>query len=63
LACQDEFFFVNIPHDFNENDEHALDFALNLFSASVSLDFPCTVHAFLPKRLSNRCQSLCHTSS
>jgi hypothetical protein len=28
---------------------------LSPFSVSVSLDFPCTAHAFLPERLSNRC--------
>jgi hypothetical protein len=30
LACQDEFF-VNIPLDVTENDEHTLDFALHLY--------------------------------
>jgi hypothetical protein len=29
LACQDEFF-VNNPLDVKENDEHAVDFALQL---------------------------------
>jgi hypothetical protein len=29
LACQDEFF-VNIPLDVKESDEHALDIALHL---------------------------------
>jgi hypothetical protein len=35
LACQDEFF-VNIPNDVKENDEHALDFALHLSRLSRS---------------------------
>jgi hypothetical protein len=30
LACQNELF-VNNPLDVNENDEHALDFALDYF--------------------------------
>jgi hypothetical protein len=34
-----------------------------MMGVSVSLDFPCTVHAFFPERLSNRCQGLCHTFS
>jgi hypothetical protein len=25
---------------------------------SVSLDFPCTAHAFFPERLSNHCQNV-----
>jgi hypothetical protein len=28
------------------------------FSGSVSLNFPCTAHAFFPERLSNHCQGL-----
>jgi hypothetical protein len=31
------------------------------YSVSVSTDFPCTVHAFFPERLSNHCQDLCLT--
>jgi hypothetical protein len=54
LACQDEFFVHNVL-DVKENYEHALDFALHLprfFSVSSSLDFPCTVSAFFPERIS-----------
>jgi hypothetical protein len=36
LACQDEFF-VNIPHDVKENDEHALNFVLHLSRLFQSL--------------------------
>jgi hypothetical protein len=35
----------------DEDDEHTLEFTLylsRLFSVSVSLDFPCTAHAFFP---------------
>jgi hypothetical protein len=42
---------MNNPLDVKENDEYALDCALHrshLFSVSVSLDFPCTTHAFFP---------------
>jgi hypothetical protein len=31
------------------------------FSVSVSLDFPCTAHAFFPESLSNHCQDLHRT--
>jgi hypothetical protein len=33
------------------------------FLVSVSLDFPCTAHAFFPQNLSNHCQSVHHTFS
>jgi hypothetical protein len=33
------------------------------FFGLVSLDFPCTAHAFFPERLSNHCQGLCRTFS
>jgi hypothetical protein len=33
------------------------------FSVSVSLDFPCTAHAFFPEHLSNHCQGLSRTFS
>jgi hypothetical protein len=64
-ACQDEFF-VNSPLDLKENYEHALDFALHLFrlfSVSVSLDIPCTAHAFFPASLYNHCQCFRRISS
>jgi hypothetical protein len=51
LSSQYELF-VNYPTDVKENDEHALDFALHLsqhFSASATLDLPCTAKAFFPK--------------
>jgi hypothetical protein len=54
LADQDKFF-ANNPFDVKANDEHAVDFAFRLFrlfSVSVSLDFPCTAHAFFTERLS-----------
>jgi hypothetical protein len=65
LVCQDEFF-VNNPLDMKENDEHAHEFALDLprlLSVSVSLDFPCTAHAFFPERLSKHCQGIRRTFS
>jgi hypothetical protein len=34
---------------------------LAFFSVSMSVDFPCTAHAFFPERLSNHCQGLRHT--
>jgi hypothetical protein len=55
---------VNNPLDVKENDEHAPDFALHLsrlVSVSVSLDFPCSAHAFFPERLFRHCQSLYYT--
>jgi hypothetical protein len=64
LACEEEFFMKN-PLDVKEN-ENALDFSLllsRLFSVSVSLDFPCTVHALFPERLSNHCQGIRRTFS
>jgi hypothetical protein len=33
------------------------------FSVSVSLDFPCAVHAFFPEHLSNHCQGFHQTFS
>jgi hypothetical protein len=65
LACQDEFF-MNDHLDVKGNDEHALDFALQLsrrFSVSASFDFPCTAHTLFPERLCNRYQDLRHTLS
>jgi hypothetical protein len=60
LICQGEFF-VNNPIDIKENDDHAIDFTLHLFSpvsVSLSLGFPCAANAFLPERLSNNFQGL-----
>jgi hypothetical protein len=37
--------------------------SVSLFLISVSLDFPCTAHAFFSERLSHHCQSLCCTFS
>jgi hypothetical protein len=37
-------------------------FTFLAFSVSVSLDFLCMAHAFLPERLSNHCQGLLRTS-
>jgi hypothetical protein len=69
LACQDEFF-INNPLDVKENDEHALDFALQLLriflvcpELSMQFKHSCTAHAFFPERLSNNCQGLRCTSS
>jgi hypothetical protein len=63
LVWQDEFF-MNIPLDVKENDEHACDFALlSPLSVSVSSDFPCMAHAFFPECLSNYCQGFCSTFS
>jgi hypothetical protein len=51
---------LNSYLDVKENDEDAVDFAFHLspFSVSVSLNFPCTAHAFFPERLFNNCQGL-----
>jgi hypothetical protein len=37
--------------------------SVSSFSVSVSLDFPCTIHAFFTERLSNQCQGLCRIFS
>jgi hypothetical protein len=63
LACQDELF-VNNSRDVEGNDEHALDLSsFSPFSVSVSMDFPCTPHAFFRERLSDHCQGLRRTFS
>jgi hypothetical protein len=43
LACQDEFVVKN-PLDVKENDEYALDFALQVLFKQLR-----TAHAFFPK--------------
>jgi hypothetical protein len=53
LAYQDEFF-VNNPFGVKENNEHVLECAFHLsrlFLVWVSLNLPCTAHAFFPERL------------
>jgi hypothetical protein len=55
---------VNNPLDVKKNCKYDIDFVYHLshlFSVSVSLDFPCTTHAFFPKCLFNHCQGLHHT--
>jgi hypothetical protein len=51
--------------DVKQNDEYALAFALHLspFSVSVSLDFPCTPHAYFSERLFYHYLGLRRTSS
>jgi hypothetical protein len=68
LTCQGEFFKNNSLA--KENDEHALDFTLqlsHLFLVLLSLDMsfkhPCRAHAFFTERLSNQRQSLRRTVS
>jgi hypothetical protein len=63
LACQDEFF-ANNPLDVKKKwwARSWLRFSpVSPFPVSVSLDFPCTAHAFFPERLSIRCQGLCRS--
>jgi hypothetical protein len=45
LACQDKFF-VNSPLNLKENDEHSLNFALQL--SHMPFEHPCMAHAFFP---------------
>jgi hypothetical protein len=56
--------FVNIPLDIKENDEHALDFALQMsrlffFRSTLNQE----LHSFFPERLSNQYQCLRRTFS
>jgi hypothetical protein len=61
---------MNNPLDVKENNEHALEFTLQLsclFTVSMSLEFPYKqpymAHAFFPEHLSHHFQGLCHTFS
>jgi hypothetical protein len=54
-------YFLTIPFDVKENNEHALDFALHLsrpFSVSASFDLPYAVPASFPERLCNHLHGL-----
>jgi hypothetical protein len=52
LACQNDFF-VNNPHNVEENDEHALEFALHLSRLFGLREFGLSVYGscFLPRML------------